>query len=142
MSKSQTPDQARLAAARFLLIDDEPYVRDMTREMLHHLGAEQIFRAGDGGEGFRETIRIKPDLVFCDVNMKPVNGLEYVAKVRGSKLVSVSETPIVLLTADAHEETVYIAKRLKVDGYLVKPVSAAGLIKYIEHVLKISVRHF
>jgi two-component system chemotaxis response regulator CheY len=59
--------------------------------------------------------------------MAPVDGIEFLRIVRGSDNKAIANTRIIFLTADAQRDTVLAAKDLRVDGYLVKPVSLARL---------------
>jgi len=83
----------------------------------------EIVEAEDGGKGFIELLQFHPHLVFCDIHMQPVDGIEFLRIVRGADTKSVAATRVIFLTADAQRDTVMSAKDLSVDGYLVKPVS-------------------
>ena len=67
--------------------------------------------------------------------MEPVDGLQFLDNLRKLPIPAIASTPVVFLTADAGQSTVLAAKNLKVDGYLVKPVSVTQLRKRIEGVL-------
>ena len=55
--------------------------------------------------------------------MKPIGGLELMRMVRQSEIPWVAATKIVMLTADSQVETVMNAKVIRVEEYIVKPVS-------------------
>lgn len=105
-----------------LVIEDEQHARRLIVQMLRQIGVGAIYEATEGESGFRETIRIRPTMVICDIYMEPVNGLDYLVKLRGFKIPEVRRTPVVFLTVDGSEQTEIQARRLMVDGYLVKPV--------------------
>jgi two-component system chemotaxis response regulator CheY len=67
--------------------------------------------------------------------MEPVDGLSFLKALRAAKLKTVRETPVVFLTADAKRDTVLVAKELRVNGYLVKPVALSDLRARIDAVL-------
>ncbi|WP_341899149.1 response regulator [Ferrovibrio terrae] len=129
-------DKARYEKIRVLLIEDESYTRHVIEGLLRQIGFTLISQAKDGGEGFKETVRVRPQVVLCDVHMEPVDGLDYLSKLRGFANAAIAATPVVFLTADKQQETVVSAKQLKVDGYLVKPVSLQLLKQRLDGLLK------
>lgn len=108
---------------RVLIVEDESYTRRVIRGLLRQCGVREIAEAEDGGKGFLELLQFRPHLVFCDIHMEPVDGLEFVRIVRAAESKAIAETRIIFLTADAQRDTVMSAKELNIDGYLVKPVS-------------------
>ncbi len=127
-----------LKRLKVLLIDDEWFVRSTIRQILIQIGITNIYEAGDVDAAIKETMRIQPHLVLCDIHMPGEDGLVYVAKLRKAPLPSLASIPVVMLTSDSSEDAVKTAKGLHVDGYLVKPVSIAAVMKAIERALKIT----
>jgi two-component system chemotaxis response regulator CheY len=112
---------------RVMVVEDETYTRRVIKSLLRQSGVREIAEAEDGGKGFLEMLGFRPHLVFCDIHMAPVDGNEFLRIVRGSDNKAIANTRIIFLTADAQRDTVLAAKDLRVDGYLVKPVSLARL---------------
>jgi two-component system chemotaxis response regulator CheY len=129
-------DSARYKDLRILLIEDESYTRHMIGGLLRQIGFQHVNEAKEGGDGFKETIRTRPQVVLCDVHMEPMDGLGYLGMLRGFKNQDIAATPVIFLTADKQQETVVSAKQLKVDGYLVKPVSLQTLKQRLDALLK------
>lgn len=130
-----TEPKVTLDRLRILLVEDQSYMRQIIRQILERLGVENIYEAEDGGEALKMTVRLRPDIVLCDVHMEPVNGVDYLAKLRAFKNEQIAGTPVVFLTSDAEETTVLQGKKHRVDGYIVKPTSAAKLIANINRLL-------
>jgi DNA-binding NarL/FixJ family response regulator len=105
--------------------------------MMIGLISTNIYEAESAETGLRETMRMRPDLVLCDIHMPYEDGFVYVHNIRNSGIVTVAETHIVMLTSDATEEAVLMAKQLRVEGYLVKPVSINAVKKSMERTLKV-----
>ena len=61
--------------AQILIIDDEPNMRSMLRQMLHQAG-HQVSEAGNGAEGIDSYERDPPDLVITDILMPKKEGIE------------------------------------------------------------------
>ncbi len=120
---------------KVLVVEDEPHTRRLILQILRQVGVTNLHEADEGGSGFRETVRIRPDVVICDIMMEPVDGLEYLSQLRAFRIPDIARTPVIFLTGDAQQQTVFAAKRLSVDGYLVKPVSPKDVEARIRSVL-------
>jgi two-component system, chemotaxis family, chemotaxis protein CheY len=107
---------------KILVIDDEPEVRRTICRMLEHLGVISIFEAEDGDSGYREVLSSRPDIVLCDVHMEPVDGQEFLKRIRGSESDWVREQPVLILSGDHLLDTVRVATQRHADGYIVKPM--------------------
>ncbi len=118
-----------------LVVEDEDYTRRLICRLLAQVGVRKVSEAADGKSGLEQVIKVRPNLVFCDIHMKPVDGLEFLWSLQAMKLPALAQTPVVFLTADAQQETVFRAKELNVRGYLVKPVSVASLKGRIDAIL-------
>ena len=79
-----------------------------------------------------ETIKSESDikLIFCDLNMPKMGGLELLQKIREIEI----KTPFVLLTTESNQEYINRAQELDASGYLIKPPT-------LEHV-KIMIKQF
>ncbi|CAA7619113.1 Chemotaxis protein CheY [Candidatus Terasakiella magnetica] len=127
-----------LRRLKVLLVDDEAFIRTTIRQILVLVGMPQgnVYEAADVKAALAETLRIRPDLVLCDIHMPDGDGFVYVGNLRKAPIPGVAATPVVMLTSDSGEEAVLTAKELKVSGYLVKPVSIATVKKAMERALK------
>ena len=108
---------------RVLVVEDEPYTRNTIKRLLHQCGVREVLEAPDGAQGFSLLLGFKPHLVFCDIHMEPVGGMDFLRMVRESTGEDISATHVVFLTADAMKDTVLAARDLRIDGYLVKPAN-------------------
>ena len=108
---------------RVLVVEDEPYTRSTIKRLLHQCGVREVVDAPNGAEGFSLLLGFKPHVVFCDIHMEPVGGMDFLRMVRESTGEDISATHVVFLTADAMKDTVFAARDLRIDGYLVKPAN-------------------
>ncbi len=120
---------------KIMLVDDEAYTRQLIRQQLMQIGVRSITEAANGKDGLLELLRTRPDIVFCDIHMRPIGGLEFLRQVRAVKIADIAATPVVMLTADAGSEAVMAAKDLAASGYLVKPVALNQLKARIDAVV-------
>jgi len=108
---------------RVLVVEDEPYTRNTIKRLLQQCGVRDVLEAPDGAQGFSLLLGSKPHVVFCDIHMEPVGGMDFLRMVRESTGEDISGTHVVFLTADALKDTVLAASNLRIDGYLVKPAN-------------------
>ena len=127
-----------LDSLRILIIEDESYIRKIMFQILNRLQINKISEAEDGGEGFKKTLMVRPDLILCDIHMEPVDGIKFLRKLRSMNQPELANAPVVFLTSDANEEKVMMARKLKVSGYLVKPVSVNDVKKQISRAVGVT----
>jgi two-component system, chemotaxis family, chemotaxis protein CheY len=109
---------------KVLVVDDEPFMRRTIKAVLRMAGKFLVEEADDGDAALALLPTFKPDIVLCDVQM-----------LRGHREAALRDTPVIMLTGNPDEATVLNATRLKVSGYLVKPVSPKQLAARIEAAL-------
>ena len=102
---------------RILIIDDEAAVRDSLKMTLEYDGYD-VMQASTGEEGVKLVEREAPDLVFLDIKMPGMDGLEVLQKLR--HLVEV--TPIVVISGHADITTAVEATRLGAFDFIEKPL--------------------
>ncbi len=117
-------------AKKILCIEDDPETASLIAEDLQERGYA-ITVALDGEMGFNAIMKIKPDLVLCDISMRGLNGFEVL-----ERLTAVSPqfeaVPFVFLTALADRETELKGRRLVADDYVTKPIDFEVLATIIE----------
>lgn len=121
------------ASLRILVIDDQEFVRTIVKKMLQQLGTGSVLEAQDGNSGMDIVSREKPDLVICDIQMRPVDGFGFVRQLRGAE--DVAATPVIMLTAHTDTATIARAKELDIGAFLAKPVLPPALKEKIIQVL-------
>lgn len=114
-----------------LLIDDEKIARNRLRRLLSDYSQvfEIIGEAGNGEEGLAMIKRLKPDLIFLDIQMPGMTGFEM--------LQELSEFPVVIFCT-AYEEFALKAFNTHAMDYLVKPVETERLLLTIKKLEQLS----
>ena len=102
---------------RILVIDDDVAIRDSFKMTLEYEGYE-VMLAASGDEGVKLVERESPDLVFCDIKMPGMDGLEVLQKLHHM----VGVTPIVIITGNADIQNAVEATRLGAFDFIEKPV--------------------
>ena len=75
------------------------------------------------------------DLLICDINMEPLNGLQLLAAISAGLTDAPVDLPIIMLAGHAEDPMIQASQLLKANGFLGKPVSAADLTAEINRVL-------
>ncbi|HPC61101.1 MAG TPA: response regulator transcription factor [Verrucomicrobiota bacterium] len=102
---------------RILLADDHPIVRAGVRAELEKIpGAEVVAEAADGRQALELVAAHKPDLLFIDISMPNLNGLETAIRVTRD----FPGTKVIILSRHKNEEYVWQALKAGAAGYLVK----------------------
>lgn len=120
-----------LAAARVLLVEDEPGIVDFVRRGLESSGfATEV--AFDGVEGERLALSERFDAIVLDLMLPGRSGLEILAAVRAGK----SNVPVIVLTARGEIEDRVAGLDAGAVDYLVKPFSMAELVARVRAQLR------
>ena len=118
---------------RILVADDHTLVRKGICSLLRDMeGVQVVAEAADGQEALRLIETQQPDVVFLDIAMPQLNGMEVVARVKKKY----SAVRVVMLSMHENPEDVRKALQAGADGYLVKGASIAELEVAIQAVLR------
>ena len=113
-----------------LVVEDNPDMNAYLSEVLAPY--YRVVSAFDGQEGLEQALRLKPDLIVCDVMMPRQSGDELVRQLRRS---TSDPVPILLLTAKADDELRIQFLREGVQDCLSKPCSADELLARAERLI-------
>lgn len=114
-----------------LIVDDERYAREELTYLLEKFPDVQVLGAAESGEAaILKALQIQPDVVFLDVEMPKMNGIE-VAKT----LVELKKVPLIIF-ATAYPQFAAEAFRVNAVDYLLKPYDERQLKQTIERIEK------
>lgn len=125
-----------LESVRILVVEDNPFARRIVLEILKHLGASNFVVAKDGEEAWQEIKKDIPDLVLLDWEMMPVDGLNFLRRVRHDPASPNPYLPIIMVTGYADRPHVFAARDNGVNEYVIKPISAKALLDRIQAVVE------
>lgn len=103
---------------KILFVDDDKFLLDMYALKFSKAGYD--VKTADSTDNALKMLRdgYTPDVMLVDIVMPGMDGLEYVTTVRGEKLAQ--GTVIIMLTNQGASDDISRAKKLGVDGYIVK----------------------
>lgn len=120
-------------AIRVMLIDDHEMVRLGLKSYLNlQPDVEVVAEAGDGEEGLKKALEVKPDVVVMDLVMPKMTGVE-------ATLALLKEWPqaqIVILTSYLDNEKIYPVLEAGARGYMLKTSSADEILSAIRKVAR------
>ena len=120
-----------MSEARILVVDDEPKLIRLVREILTATGYD-VLVANNGSHALEMTAVEQPDLILLDLILpNNMDGYEVAKRVR-----EFSDVPIIMLTAKVREPDILRAFEIGADDYITKPFSAKELLARIRAVLK------
>lgn len=115
---------------KILVVEDEKKIREIIKIYLQQDGFA-VLEAADGKEALELFEKEKPALVILDLMLPKISGEEVSAEIR-----SVSEVPIIMLTAKTSEEDRVKGLQSGVDDYVTKPFSPKELVARVNAVLR------
>jgi DNA-binding NarL/FixJ family response regulator len=120
-------------AIRALIVDDHPVTRDGLRTALELSDEVSIVgEASTGEEAIDRVEQLTPDVVFMDVRMPGIGGIEATRKIRQVS----PDTRVILFTVDESRNAISEAIQAGVSGYLLKDASAEELVDAAKHAIE------
>jgi DNA-binding response OmpR family regulator len=122
---------------KLLIVDDEAHIRMLIEQTLEELEDEGVgFLSADNGETALELIQSEtPRLVFLDVMMPKMNGMEVCRRVK--KELVLDDVYIILLTAKGQELDRQKGQEVGADLYMTKPFDPEAILSKAKEVLKL-----
>ena len=117
-----------------LIIDDDPMLQQLLSRLLLKQGVEQVRVASGGSEGIQLVSELEPDVLFLDIQMPDIDGLQVLEQLRQSH----PELYIVIITGYVDVDAVEQIIRLGANHYLVKPIEAGRLLKALSGCSKLT----
>jgi two-component system chemotaxis response regulator CheY len=113
-----------------LIVDDDPFIRKLIATTLEDVSGFELHEAADGVEALEVAARARPALVFLDVDMPEMNGIEACRRMREDE--ATSGTTIVMLTAAHGDGVERRAEEAGADLFLTKPFSPLDLLRLVD----------
>jgi DNA-binding response OmpR family regulator len=120
---------------KLLIVDDESHIRMLIEQTLEELEEDgvQLLFAENGEQALQIIKDEKPNLVFLDVMMPKMNGMEVCQKVK--KELNLNEVYIILLTAKGQEVDRQKGLDMGADKYMTKPFDPDEMLEIATEIL-------
>jgi two-component system nitrogen regulation response regulator NtrX len=116
--------------SRILVIDDEAAIRDSLRMILEYEGYE-FLGAASGQDGLAMVERENPDLVFLDIKMPGMDGLEVLQRIKAAD----ETVPVVMISGHATVTTAVDATKLGALDFIEKPLASERVLVTIRNAI-------
>lgn len=110
---------------KILVVDDFSTMRRIIKNLLKDLGFTNIQEADDGNTALPMLVQGDFDFVVTDWNMPGMQGIDLLRAVRADD--KLKHLPVLMVTAESKKEQIVAAAQAGVNGYIVKPFTAATL---------------
>ena len=112
---------------KILVVDDFSTMRRIVRNLLVELGfSGPLIQEADDGENAMVLLKSQPfDMVVTDWNMPNMTGIDLLRAIRAE--ASLKGLPVLMVTAENNRDQIIAAAQAGVNGYIVKPFTAATL---------------
>lgn len=125
-----------LSRLTVMVVDDNAHMRRIVKEILRSLGVTQISEAVDGADALKAMRVVSADIVIADLDMRPLDGLEFTRLVRTAADSPDPYVPIIMLTGHTEAYRVVQARDAGVNEFLAKPISVKGLYARIHSIIR------
>ncbi|MDT4330281.1 MULTISPECIES: chemotaxis response regulator CheY [Methylomonas] len=119
---------------RILVVDDFSTMRRIVKNLLKDLGFTNTVEADDGRTALPILEKGGIDFLITDWNMPGMTGIDLLRAVRAHP--SLANLPVLMVTAEAKREQIITAAQAGVNGYVIKPFTAATLKEKIEKIFE------
>ncbi|MBF7072389.1 chemotaxis response regulator CheY [Glaciecola sp. MH2013] len=119
---------------KILVVDDFSTMRRIIKNLLKDLGFTSIQEADDGNTALPMLQQGDFDFVVTDWNMPGMQGIDLLRAIRSDD--NLKHLPVLMVTAEAKKEQIVAAAQAGVNGYVVKPFTAATLKEKLDKIFE------
>ena len=119
---------------KILIVDDFSTMRRIIKNLLRDLGLNNTHEADDGNTALPMLKYGDFDFVVTDSNMPGMQGIDLLKAIRADE--SLRHLPVLMVTAEAKREQIIEAAQAGVNGYIVKPFTAATLKEKLDKIFE------
>ncbi|MDP5254782.1 MULTISPECIES: chemotaxis response regulator CheY [unclassified Vibrio] len=119
---------------KILIVDDFSTMRRIVKNLLRDLGFNNTAEADDGLTALPMLKKGDFDFVVTDWNMPGMQGIDLLKNIRAD--AELKHLPVLMITAEAKREQIIEAAQAGVNGYIVKPFTAATLKEKLDKIFE------
>lgn len=122
------------ANMKILVVDDFSTMRRIVKNLLADLGYTNTTEADDGKTAWPMLQAENYDFVVTDWNMPGMTGIELLKLIRAD--ARLAQLPVLMVTAEAQRDQIVEAAKAGVNGYIIKPFTAATLKEKLDKIFQ------
>ena len=115
-----------------LIVDDDPSIRKLIATTLEDVSGYRLEEASDGEEAIDRALDALPEIVFLDLEMPRIDGIETCRRMRSEP--ALADATIVVLTGDSGARAERNAQAAGADLFLTKPFSPLHLLQLVDDI--------
>jgi CheY-like chemotaxis protein len=115
-----------------LIVDDDPMIRRLIATTLEDVAGYRLQEAADGAAAVERAVEARPEIVFLDVDMPGMDGIEACRRLRSDP--ATADATIVMLTGDSGPDAERAAQAAGADLFLTKPFSPLHLLRLVDRI--------
>ena len=115
-----------------LIVDDDAGIRRLIATTLEDVSGYRMSEAGDGEEAVERARQVQPSIVFLDIDMPRLNGIETCRRLKSEP--ATADATIVMLTGDSDHDAERAARHAGADLFLTKPFSPLHLLRLVDRI--------
>jgi len=115
-----------------LIVDDDPAIRKLIATTLDDVAGYRLEEASNGAQAVERAVAARPEIVFLDVDMPQVNGIEACRRLRSDPATAAAT--IVMLTGASGPQAEQGALAAGADLFLTKPFSPLHLLRLVDRI--------
>lgn len=122
-------------AFNFLVVDDSRIVRKSIRKTLAmtDIPLGELLEAENGKDALEVLRNAWVDLVFLDINMPVMNGMEFMEALRAD--AELKDTPVIVVSTEGSAERIEILESMDIKAYLRKPITPEDLAQSVTSII-------
>jgi len=122
-------------AFNILIVDDSKTIRSVIKKTLQIAGVpiNELYESTNGQEGLEAMKQNWVDLVFADINMPVMTGIEMVVKMADDKILE--KTPVIIVSTEGSKTRIEELVKMGVRAYIRKPITPEILRNVVKDVM-------
>ena len=115
-----------------LIVDDDAMIRKLIATTLEDVSGYRLEEAADGAQAIERAVEVRPEIVFLDVDMPGINGIEACRRLKSDPVTA--GATVVMLTGASGPQAESGALAAGADLFLTKPFSPLHLLRLVDRI--------
>jgi two-component system, chemotaxis family, chemotaxis protein CheY len=136
IERTMTGDKYAFSDLRVLIVDNNSHARANARALLAAFGVRDMLEAPGGAEGIKALGKFQPNLLICEHEMQPMDGIAFVRAVRLDEASPNPYAPIIVTVGSCDRQTVLTLRDAGTTEIISRPLTAQNLFLKIAEIVE------